>query len=410
MTRLLVSVPVHEHPVVILDQVENLRAFLPAATQVVLHVSASLPVDRAELDAVLPPGVHVNPTQHTTRWGDVVHVHNDNVRWAAGHLDPFDTVVLNASNDVYFRTGAEAYIDRAGAGFTARPVPPDTTWAWGAAAHRDPVVAALLDDLGRPEGIFGGQWEGSFFPAGLFLEMAERIDRRFTPGEGEEYVREELYYGTLAAHLHAGEHGAPLVYSDAVSENKTPVTPGLIWALRDDAFREHGLEDVADLFAVKRAARDLRDPNRTLIRTLGRARTGRPRLAPPFEARSFVGLAFAADVVADPSLLAPWMKAFGPDDDATLALHVAPAQGALVPDLVAAVEEAGGSAEGAPDLTVFTVAPGGFGEAALRWAVDVVLSPPGGLLPSHLDDALLLRPGAAARLRDLAAAVRQVRL
>ena len=404
--RILVSLPVHEQPLVVLDQIENLRAFLPPQTQVVLHLSQDLGCEPAEIAPLLPEGVHVNPISHATQWGDIAYLHNDNVHFALRALEPFDYVLLHASNDLYFRPGAATYIAGAEAGFFTNVVPPDTTWPPGAAAYRDPSLAAMLADLGETQ-IYGGQSEGSFFSTELFTEMLERIDRRYRHGEGEHYVREEVLYPTLAGHLAHGKRARTVVYSDASNPAATAIGPALIWSLIDGRYGEAGPitgYDLAKVHAVKRVGRELHDRHRELIRTLARAGGARMRLAPPFEARRFVTLAHAADVLGDASLLRTWIGAFRSEDDATLAIHVDEHEGALVDDLVAAVQAAGGEAPDAPDMTLVNVAAGGFAEATLRWAVDAVLLPAGRQAPAFLDDALLVTPESAADLGAIAAA------
>jgi hypothetical protein len=408
--RLLISVPVHERPEVVLDQVENFRAFLPGDTQIVLHLSQSLGVDPAEVAPLLPEGVHVNPSSLATRHGDLAFVHNANVRWGLRELEPFDYVVLHASNDAYFRPGAAERIASATAGVFVNPVGPESPWSPAVAAHRDPVVRAMLADLGASQ-IFGGMSEGSFFATALFTEMLELMDRHYRPGEGEPYFREEIFYPTLAGHLCREAPVTTLVYSDASNPANTEIGPALIWSLIDGVYGEAGPVtgyDLDHVYAVKRIARELHEPNRALVRTLGRATGARMRTAPPFEARRFVALAFAADLVADPSLLALYLEPFDADDETTLAILVRPWEGDLVQPLTALVRAAGGDAAGAPDITVFTVAPGSFGEATLRWSVDAVILSDDATPPDLFDDVLVVRPRTAADLRALAAARRSV--
>ena len=62
----------------------------------------------------------VNPRSQPTKWGDILHLHNnDNVRFASDQLEPFDYVLLHASNDLYLRTGAERYVAGRPRGATA---------------------------------------------------------------------------------------------------------------------------------------------------------------------------------------------------------------------------------------------------------------------------------------------------
>jgi hypothetical protein len=410
--RLLVSIPVHEQPPVVLDQVENLRAFLPADTQVVLHLSRALGVDPAEVAPLLPEGVHVNPVSHATAWGDIALLHNANVRFAFDALEPFDHVLLHASNDMYIKAGAEAHVAGAQAGVHDLVCSPDMDWLHGPVAVRDPVLAAMLADAGGGP-VLGGQVEGSFFGADLFAAMLEIMERRWSPGEGEAYTREEVFYPTLAGALATGRVVEPIVFSDA-SAFRQDVSPAIVAGLIDGTYREDPdrpdrgtgasrMYDFDHLYAVKRVGRTLHDPQRMLIRGLAHARGRRLRVAPPFSARGFVGLTWGSDVIADPALLRAWMDVFGADDDVTLAIHLDPGAVALTEAVVAAVADAGGDEPGGADLALVTTWPGSFADAALRHAVDVVFRPDDAETPKWLDVVPRLGPGAAGHLRFLAA-------
>ena len=92
-------------------------------------------------------------------------------------------------------------------------------------------------------------------------------------------------------------------------------------------------------------------------------------------ARSFVGLAFADELVADPSLLAAWAGAFDEDDDATLAIY-APGrdEAEVVGDLEGALSAAGIAPDDGRDMLA-VVAPATLElEAGLARAVHALLS------------------------------------
>jgi hypothetical protein len=397
--RICVSLPVHERPEVVFDQVENLRAFLPASTQVVLHVSQSLGVDPADVSPLMPPGVHVNPRSHNTSWGDILGVHNDNLRFALAELEPFDYVLLHASNDLYFRTGAGHYVAGAQAGFTGAPVTPDMQWPWAAPAHRDPMLGAILRDVGQTE-IFVSQIEGSFYATDLFREMLERIERHFRPGEGERYVREEIYYPTLARHLASGPFAKTFVYWDA--DLRRSVAPATVWGLLDGSFAgSQPHYDFDNLFAVKRVDRVLDDPVRTLLRALARARATRMRIRPPFEARRFVALCFGADVVADPTLIPAWVAAFDARDQVTLAILLD--AGDDLPAIVDAARRGGAEDPDGPELIVLAADRNAFEDAALRWAVQAVYRPDDAPSVPRFDDAPQFSPESIGMIRSLVA-------
>jgi hypothetical protein len=403
--RICVSVPVHEQPAVIFDQVENLRSFLGPDTLVVLHLSRSMGVDPAELAPLLPDGVHVNPRSHETAWGDIAYVHCDNLRFAYDELDPFDHVVLNASNDLYVRRGAPDRIAAAQAGCVRGAVQPDDPWAQAAPAHRDAMLDAMLADLGGDRSIFGGQVEGTFYAAGLFQEMLERIDRRFRRGEGEHYMREEVYFPTLAAHLSPGTPAKPLIYIDAFCEGPA-VSPAVIFGLIDGTFA-NSTYDTKALYGVKRVERRLHDPNRQLIRTLSRSCGSRLTLNAGFPANDFVTLALASDVLTDPSLVRTWHATFEADE-ATLALLLYEHDADALPLLIDVLQDCGTGAPGAADIALVTVEADSFEEAALRWSTHALLRVADTPAPPLFDDLPLFGPANAGELVHLAARRREL--
>jgi hypothetical protein len=398
--RICVSLPVHEQPAVIFDQVENLRSFLGPDTLVVLHLSQSMGVDPADLAPLLPDGVHVNPRSHATEWGDIAHLHFDNLRYAYDELDPFDYVLLNASNDLYVRRGAPERIASAQWASRHNALSPDYPWPHAAPAHRDAMLAAILADLGDDATIFGSQVEGTFYAADLFREMLERIERRFRRGEGEHYAREEIYFPTVAAHLSSETPAEPLIY---VAEfcNGPAISPAVIFGLADGTFAD--ATDGAAFYGVKRVERRLHDPNRQLIRALSRG--GCPRrltLNPGFPAKGFIVLAFAADVLDDPSLIPAWHATFDAGDDATLALFLSEREAWTLPTLIDLLQDGGTAAPGAADIALITAEPDSFQQAALRWATHALLRPTDAPTPAAFDDLPIFGPANAGELVHLA--------
>jgi hypothetical protein len=92
-------------------------------------------------------------------------------------------------------------------------------------------------------------------------------------------------------------------------------------------------------------------------------------------ARAFVGLAFAAELAADPALLAAWAQAIGEDDDATLVIY-APGQdeAAAAYALAPALEAAGIGDDDERDLALVIGAPAPEREAGLARGASVLLS------------------------------------
>lgn len=401
--RLCVSIPVHEQPAVILDQVENLRAYLGTDTQVVLHLSQTMGLDPAAVQPLLPEGVHVNPVSQPTQWGDIAHLHVSNMEFAYKNLDPFDYVVLHASNDLYVRPGAPERIAETRAGFIVQQITEKTTWVQGPPALRDPQLAAMLADVGAQE-IWGGQVEGSYYAADLFREMLDVILRHMDlDADREVYNREEMYFPALGHHLLDGPHGHNLVYVDTLTRGPV-ISPAVIYSVLDGTLA--GAWTGSDNYAVKRVARKINDVNRVVIRGMARTVAGGRRLEPPrtFEGKGFVALAFAVDVLSTPGLVRAWHETFGPDDDVTLAVLLDEADAFATDQLVRTLESEGTSGPDAADVVLVTARDGSFEEASLRWTTHVVVRPAGTEIPPLFDDRPVFPPERMDELPFMAAA------
>ncbi len=161
----------------------------------------------------------------------------------------------------------------------------------------------------------------------------------------------------------------------------------------DDA---HALARLDDSLAAIQARPQRRHPE-------ARAAWQRPPLAALDGARTFVGLALAEELVADPGLLAAWAEAFTGDDDATLAIYAPDGDlRAVHGALTAALERAGLGADDERDLAAIVTPATAELEAALARSVHAVCSrQPGprgfGGLPATADPEAL-RALAARRL------------
>jgi len=92
-------------------------------------------------------------------------------------------------------------------------------------------------------------------------------------------------------------------------------------------------------------------------------------------ARTFVALAFADELAADPALLATWTGAFGPDDDVTLVIYAPGADEASVADALApALAAAGVGDDDERDFALVIGAPTPDREAGLARGASVLLT------------------------------------
>ena len=275
--KLAISIPVHEQPDVVADQVANIRKFVPTAV-IVLHVSQNF---RWPLRGLLKrdfrklEGVFVNPERLPTRWGDLVHVHNSNFRFARTQGD-FDYFAMHSSNDMFVAPGVEAYLETGDAGVHQQPTHDGMEWKESKLARADEDLTRIMSSVGA-KSIFGSQIEGTFYRTELFSRMTDAIDREYQFSlDKPAYCREEIYYPTLAAAMARGLV-TPYLYSSVC---RREITPAVIQEVRakimeEDEYGQNGgaltpykLYDLKNLYAVKRVARVMNDPLRRYIQTL----------------------------------------------------------------------------------------------------------------------------------------------
>jgi hypothetical protein len=134
-----------------------------------------------------------------------------------------------------------------------------------------------------------------------------------------------------------------------------------------------------------------------------RARFNRPAPRPLADARAFVGVAFAEELIEQPALLRTWADAFGPDDDATLAIVTdAPPEQleAIHAQLAAALAQARIAADDERDLALTLAPAGSDAETALARQTHALLSAQAG--PRGLGGHPRAGIGDAEALRTLA--------
>ncbi len=325
--KAIISIPVHEKPDVILDQVKNINHYFPEA-DIVLHVSAGY-FEKYELGPITGlPGVYLNPEHMITGWGSIVLTHVSNFAYAETLGNDYDYFILHSSNDMYVRHGVGEYIQMFDAGFDLHYLPQRSTYWWPCArAWEDPGLEACKERIGQTR-IVATQVEGSFYRMDIMRKIMNTIREcmeqgKVVPDNGRYGTREEMFFSTLGECLVPRERiGRPFVFSEvhrfdrelwrdfqraddqyrkwghyllpARVYNKlksiyndykfkqgayqtTPEIVDKIKALDEEyveknRFLDDGVSkfelyrDAVSLFAVKRVTRDYNDPLRTYIR------------------------------------------------------------------------------------------------------------------------------------------------
>jgi hypothetical protein len=368
MARLCISIPAHEELTVVFDQINNIRAFLPADTVIVFHFAQGFSSPEW-ITPMLPEGVYVNPVSLPTAWGNVIDQHNANFRFIA-QREQFDYFVIHASNDLYIRKGVERYVETAEAGFQRNQLHPyiERCTPEGPPTVPEPRVIACshqdLQDMVRHLGLDGvthTQIEGIFFQRELMAKVVDVIDRFWHPGPTALIAPEHFYYPT-AASAFTGDIAMQVVYSFAHYEDvRTPISPVFVRRLRKGTYSEDPGQEWADkvggtpadhrfmvqydfesVYAVKRVERRYDDQTRRYIRALAREEAEPVRLPRPDGYRGFNALAFADEVVEKPWILETYAREFTARDDIALAVWLPSEQvDALTGPIEQSIEDAG---------------------------------------------------------------------
>lgn len=212
--KIIVSIPVHEKPEIIKDQVANLKKFIENVT-IVLHVSKSYFINYRIEEISNIPDVYINPVHMDTKWADIIHTHISNFEFIDS-IEEFDYFLMHASNDMYVKKGIEGYIKNYEAGFNIRKVIAKHSFWWpGDAACRDEQLKQIMNQCGQSM-IIASQIEGSFYKRDVMRKMIKIIKENYNYSlDKENYTREEFYFSTVASSLVDWlSVGRPTTYSE----------------------------------------------------------------------------------------------------------------------------------------------------------------------------------------------------
>lgn len=264
--KVCISIPVHEAPDVVVEQIKNIRHYYNNECVIVLHLSRNFEMpeqidpDRA-YNFIDMEGVIINPYSYPTKWGDIMYLHNSNFRYACSVVD-FDYFILHASNDLYIRHGAIEYIEKVKNG--SSPIYFEN-WDWSVIMDQDQAFKNLLTYMGA-ERPFISPVEGSFYLKETFQQMLDIIDRFYEEGDGPLYPREETFYPTVLKLLNA-DYGSPVVLAPHFV--KEPISLDTLFQIRFGIYQSEKASqfyDPSNLFAVKGVPRDYNHLFRHVIR------------------------------------------------------------------------------------------------------------------------------------------------
>ena len=206
--KILFSIPIHEKPEVVIDQVMNIKRFNEDCC-VVFHVSRGFCFDSdyvseerflkclADMDDVL-----VNPNRLRSGYEDIIQCHISNFRYASGQIR-FKYIMFAASNELFFRQGLLEDIERFDCGPSRRSVVNEqSAWIQEKRALQDEEFNNYLSE-NNIDRIYSGQFEGSFMRREMMEQISNAIESFYDYQKmSVRYAREEFYFHTLIAALY----------------------------------------------------------------------------------------------------------------------------------------------------------------------------------------------------------------
>ncbi|MBB6182131.1 hypothetical protein [Pseudorhizobium flavum] len=199
MSRILFSLPVHERPDIVRNQIDNIKYFCPDAL-ICLHISEGAAEERSEfLRQCDVENVLINPHSYPTQWSaGIMHTHISNFLYVIEANWDFDKIVLISSNELLVKHGLEDYVARFEIGSQMEVY--DSSNDWGVFREdflKSGSMQGYLSALGLPL-FFGGQAEGQFASKALFLQIAKAFVANFPMGP-IGFPIEEVILPTMAA-------------------------------------------------------------------------------------------------------------------------------------------------------------------------------------------------------------------
>nr|AGU12315.1 hypothetical protein [uncultured organism] len=201
MSRLLFSLPVHERPDIVREQIDNINYFCPGSV-ICLHVSAGSLAEKDDFRRLCEAeNVLVNPHSYDTVWSaGIMHTHVSNFIHAMQTDVAFDKIVLISSNELLVRPGLADYVGRYAIGSQMEVY--DAATDWGVFREdllQGGAMQGFLSALKIPL-FFGGQAEGQFASRQIFSQLAKIFVDNFPMGPFG-FPIEEVVLPTFAARL-----------------------------------------------------------------------------------------------------------------------------------------------------------------------------------------------------------------
>lgn len=208
MSKIMFSLLVHEEPLVVLDQITNIFKYNPNS-YVVMHFN---PIFKAndgqmtldELMVILNkiPNVFINDNRISVCKDDIIQAHISNFYFVKD-VD-FDYFYFIASNELFLRSGAEAFVSNYEFGCETLK---KEKWHYYDYMKSDAGLCNIFKNIGSDE-YYYSQIEGSFYSKKIISTIMDIINKSFDYREKHDfYPRDEVYFSTIAGNLfHNTEH------------------------------------------------------------------------------------------------------------------------------------------------------------------------------------------------------------
>jgi hypothetical protein len=261
--KVVISIPVHEQPLVVANHLENIRKFVPNSS-VILHASGDRPEFQQEIRNIcnqFSGFAYVNSTSYRTfaanEAGNVTGlstVHASNFRFINNIITDFDVFALETSNDMFVRRGVENSFNNFECGCGVIKDSPDN---WRNRNERITKIITGMEKFVELKFIEKHAQEGTFYPKKVFKQVSDII----LDGMGGFLDSEELIIHTLAYNI------SPELYENTVGGSY------VFHDYRDASTKHEDIHAVRsgsmpNKYAVKRVPRNINDACRNFINNL----------------------------------------------------------------------------------------------------------------------------------------------
>jgi len=205
-TKIVFSIPVHENPSIVKNQIENIFRFVPDSF-VVLHISLDtrdnfIKQSKAEqVDFNSMQNVYVNPIslQSTYGQGLLTSVHVSNFNYISEQIS-FDYFVLESSNTMICRYGLERHISNYGFGADYNPLDLTRTEQKIKQVNADLQLMKILKS-NNWQTSYNSQIEGTFYKKDIFEKICSIINEQYPVHLRGHYGNEEVIFPTICFNI-----------------------------------------------------------------------------------------------------------------------------------------------------------------------------------------------------------------